>query len=633
MQTRNLRVGTRTVNLEVLPLKNLKERCYLVFFEEAVESQAGRALPTAPSVQKVEQKGESRRLKELARELDETRDYLQSIREQYEAGNEELQASNEEVTSANEELQSINEELETSKEELESTNEELTTVNEEMANRNTELNRLSSDLNNLHVSINTPILLLGRDLSIRRFTPSAEIVFKLLATDVGRSLSSIKHTLDFADLEKFIAEVIDTVSIRERQVQDKEGHWYVVRVRPYLTIDNKVDGAVLMLVDINVLKQNEQEISSARDFAHAIIDSVPPLLILDANLHVQMANEAFYQTFGVKPAQTEHRLIFELGNGQWNIPALRKLLEELLPQKKWIHDYEVTHTFETIGQRTMIVNGRQIDHLQKIILSLVDITERRRVDDALVQAKAALERYANELEQRVGDRTAKLQEMVGELEHFSYTITHDMRAPLRAMQGFGKMLMEECADGLKPQHREFLRRIVESAGRMDSLITDALQYTKVIRQEIELHPVDAAALLRGIVESYPHFQPPKAEVQIEDNIPTVLGNEAGLTQCFSNLMNNAVKFTHPEQVPKIRVWGENRGDYVRLWFEDNGIGIAKEHQDQIFTMFQRLSKNYDGTGIGLALVRKVVTRMKGKVGVESEEGKGSRFWLELKRCD
>ena len=148
-----------------------------------------------------------------------------------------------------------------------------------------------------------------------------------------------------------------------------------------------------------------------------------------------------------------------------------------------------------------------------------------------------------------------------------------------------------------------------------------------------MQPIDAAALLRGMVESYPQFQPPKAEVQIEGNIPTVLGNEAGLTQCFSNLLNNAVKFIHPDQVPKVRVWGENRGDYVRLWFEDNGIGIAKDHQDQIFVMFQPLSKSYEGTGIGLALVRKVVKRMKGKVGVESEEGKGSRFWLELKRCD
>ncbi len=112
-----------------------------------------------------------------------------------------------------------------------------------------------------------------------------------------------------------------------------------------------------------------------------------------------------------------------------------------------------------------------------------------------------------------------------------------------------------------------------------------------------------------------------------------MGNEAGLTQCFSNLLGNAVKFVEPDKVPKVRVWAERKGEYVRLWFEDNGIGIAKEHQDLIFTMFQQLDKDYEGTGIGLALVRKVVERMKGKAGVESEEGKGSRFWIELKRCE
>ena len=335
---------------------------------------------------------------ELERELAETRDYLQSLQEQHEAANEELQASNEEVTSANEELQSINEELETSKEELESTNEELTTVNEEMANRNQELNRLNSDLNNLHVSINTPILLLGRDLTIRRFTPQAEKLFNLLATDVGRPLGGIKHNLDFPDLEQFIAEVIDTVSVREREVQDKDGHWYVLRVRPYLTLDNKIDGAVLMLVDINALKQTEQEISRARDFAQAVIESVPPLLILEPDLRVQTANESFYETFGVTPAQTENRLIFELGNGQWNIPALRKLLEEILPRKPSLHDYEVTHDFENLGRRTMLLNARQVDHLQTIILSFSDITERKQAEELTQQAKDVLARHATELE-------------------------------------------------------------------------------------------------------------------------------------------------------------------------------------------------------------------------------------------
>jgi len=326
---------TRRANIEVVPLKNLKEQCYLLFFEEGEE--AARAVPSAPPPKPTEPRGglrtatnkkeESRRLTDLERELSETRDYLQSVQEQNESANEELQASNEEVTSANEELQSINEELETSKEELESANEELTTVNEEMANRNAELNRLNSDLVNLQTSTHLAIVLLGRDLTIRRFSAQAEKQFNLLATDVGRPISNVRHNLDLSDLETFIAEVIATVREREREVQDNNGRWYSLRVRPYFTLDNKVDGAVLVLVDIDALKQTQREITEAREFAESTVETVrEPLLVLDGELRVTSANGSFYREFSVTPAETVGRLIYDLGNRQWDIPRLRALL-------------------------------------------------------------------------------------------------------------------------------------------------------------------------------------------------------------------------------------------------------------------------------------------------------------------
>jgi signal transduction histidine kinase len=198
---------------------------------------------------------------------------------------------------------------------------------------------------------------------------------------------------------------------------------------------------------------------------------------------------------------------------------------------------------------------------------------------------------------------------------------------------------------------------------MDKLITDALQYSGVVRQHFEPEPVDADALLRGILESYPEFQPPHANIHIDTRLPVVLGNQAGLTQCFSNLLANAVKFVHPGQTPEVRVWAESvrspnskaqgqqaeesavrrarrntehdpapstLNPLVRIWFEDKGIGIEEQYHDKIWQMFQQLDKSYEGTGIGLALVRKVVDRLGGKVGVESEPGHGSRFWIELK---
>jgi signal transduction histidine kinase len=247
--------------------------------------------------------------------------------------------------------------------------------------------------------------------------------------------------------------------------------------------------------------------------------------------------------------------------------------------------------------------------------------EVRRLQDELSQSNTRLE-------QLVRERTAKLQEMVDELEHFSYSITHDMRAPLRSMQGFGQMLSQECAGCLEGERKDYLRRIISAASRMDRLITDALTFSKTVQQDLTLEPLDPARLLRGIIECYPEFQSPNAEIEIEP-LPMVLANEAALTQCFSNLLSNAVKFVRQDQRPRVRIHAECRNCSVRLWFEDNGIGIAKEFLPHVFRMFQRASKQYDGTGIGLALVRKVSERMGGKVGLESELGKGSRFWVEL----
>ncbi len=280
---------------------------------------------------------------------------------------------------------------------------------------------------------------------------------------------------------------------------------------------------------------------------------------------------------------------------------------------------------------------------------------RNQAETALHAAKEELVRANAGLEQKVQERTARLEEALADLEHFSYTITHDMRAPLRAMQGMSSILLEECATCLAANQRDYIRRIVDSASRMDRLITDALQYTGVVRGRFGLEPVDSDALLRGILECYPQFQPPHAAIRIEGTLPMVQGNPAAMTQCFSNLLGNAVKFVQPGKVPQVRIWAEFKESgtgnsdfgvaeaaplrtphpafstqYVRFWFEDQGIGIEKQYQERIWHMFQRLDKRYEGTGIGLALVCKVVERMGGRVGVESEPGQGSRFWVELK---
>jgi signal transduction histidine kinase/PAS domain-containing protein len=341
--------------------------------------------PPAPPLSRQQ---ESSRITSLEAVLAETRDYLQAIQEHQEASNEELQASNEESQSANEELQSLNEELETSKEELESTNEELTTVNEEMAGRNTELFRLNSDLTNLQTSANLIIVLLGRDLTIRRFSAEAEKQFNLLASDVGRPISRVRHNLNLPDLEAVILQVIARVREFEREVQSTGGRWYSVRIRPYLTIDNKVDGAVLVLTDIDALKQTEKLVSDAHAHAAAIIRTVhDPLVVLTTGLRIQSANEAFHRTFKLSPAETRDRSFFELEGGTWNIPRLRHLLENIVPHNRVFDDFEVTRSFKRIGRRSLRLNARLLKESggrpKEILLGFRDVTEQNRAGEAL----------------------------------------------------------------------------------------------------------------------------------------------------------------------------------------------------------------------------------------------------------
>ena len=354
---------SKRVTIEVVPLKNLKERHFLILFHKVGPGKNQLRTTDDPPSTAAHSLGKPglNRIRDLEHELAEARDYVQSLQEQHEATTEEVQASSEEVQSANEELQSINEELETSKEELESANEELTTVNEELASRNAELNRVNSDLNNLQTSTRLPIVLLSRDLCIRHFTPQAEKQFNLVAGDVGRPFSKVRHDLDLPKIEQFIAEVIAQVREQECEVRDQHGGWHLLYVRPYINSDNKVDGAVLVLMDIDARKRSEQAVASALDFAEAILRTArDPFLILDASLRIERANEAFYSTFQVKPAEVMGRTVFELDHGHWNVPKLRELLQDILPRHSFFNSFEVTTKFEKIGYRTMLLNARTL---------------------------------------------------------------------------------------------------------------------------------------------------------------------------------------------------------------------------------------------------------------------------------
>ena len=375
--------STQVVDLIVKPVLNhfYSGDLMMVVFEDV-------ASPKTEQMEEIVEPAvaDSGRTAELERELRAAREYLQTTIEELETSNEELKSTNEELQSSNEELQSTNEELETSKEELQSVNEELSTVNAELENKVDLLSKINNDMNNLLSSTNIGTVFLDSDLCIKRFTPSVTQVVNLIQTDIGRPISHIASNLSYDHLVQDAQKVLDTLVSKEEETQGNDGMWYSIRIMPYRTIENVIEGVVITFIDITEQKQVQEEllkqqelVMRAQQYAESIVDAVrEPLLVLDGDLKVVSASESFYRVFEVTPQQTEGTFIYQLGNGQWNIPELRKLLENILPESSSFNDYRVVHKFETIGEKSMILNARQINKEDKerdlILLAIEDTT-------------------------------------------------------------------------------------------------------------------------------------------------------------------------------------------------------------------------------------------------------------------
>jgi two-component system CheB/CheR fusion protein len=368
----------RKINIEAVPMLTGDQRHFLVMFHDVSPDDGSHARKAKRGVSERRRDPRDGNLARLQEELASSREYLQSIIQDLEAANEELQSANEEILSSNEELQSTNEELDTAKEELQSTNEELNTVNEELNARNDELSRVNSDLVNLLSSVQIAIVIVARDLRIRRFTPMAERVLNLIPTDIGRPISHLKPNIDCPDLEEFITNVIDTVTPREREVRDSQGNWLSLRVRPYKNVDNRIDGAVLTLFDIDGDKRPSDERRQAGDQAEMILRIVrQPLLLLDEQFRVQRANRAFHEHFGLTDGDLSQRVVYELDQGRWDIPRLHDLLERDLASRSSASDVEIVQSFGN-GQRRLVVGAQRLEaadgRSRRILLAIHDRT-------------------------------------------------------------------------------------------------------------------------------------------------------------------------------------------------------------------------------------------------------------------
>ena len=292
-----------------------------------------------------------------------------------------MQSANEEILSSNEELQSTNEELDTAKEELQSTNEELSTLNDELRGRNEELSTVNGDLSNLLASVQIPIVMVSRDLRIRRVTPAAEKIMNIIPSDVGRPIGHLKPNFVCPDLEALIVEAIDKVSIRGREVEGTDGQTFALQIRPYKTVDNRIDGAVLVLFDASSAAAATAALEVAQATGERLIAEIrDPVLLLDSAFKVERANHAFLEMFQLRAEETNGRFVYDLGDKEWDLPPLRRLLEEVLPERKDFEGFEVDHVFPRVGHKRFLLDARRIEsgrRQQGVILLIMRQEEKR----------------------------------------------------------------------------------------------------------------------------------------------------------------------------------------------------------------------------------------------------------------
>lgn len=408
----------------------------------------------------------------------------------------------------------------------------------------------------------------------------------------------------------------------------------------------------------------------------ALFESAPGLfLVLKPDFTIVAVSDGYLRATMTRREEILGRGIFDVfpdnpddpdATGVRNLSAsLKRVLQCRAPDPMPVQKYDIRRPdpegggfeeryWSPVNSPVLAPNGavRYIIHRVEDVTEFVRLkcaqTQQDKMNEELRSRAAKMESEVLLRSQELAEANRTLRATVSEA--FAYSLSHDMRAPLRAIQSYSQWVLEDCKDKIGGESTDYLNRVVSAANRMDRLIQDVLAFSRLSRQEITLQRVDVDRLIRDIICERPEFYSEQADIQIESPLKPVCGHEASLTQCITNLLSNAIKFTHRGVKPRVRIYSqelphavpgsaaahskhEPSQSFVRLVFEDKGIGISKEAQHRLFGMFQRLHNGdqYQGTGIGLAIVRKAVERMGGTAGVESDLGKGSRFWLDLRK--
>ncbi len=596
------------VSLEVVPIKSdLGERFFLILFQETAARE-----PAGPEAEGHQAPATGRRQSQedarLRRDLQATKESLQSMVQEQEAINEELKSANEEALSSNEELQSTNEELETAKEELQSTNEELVTVNEQLGNRNFELAQLNDDLTNLIGSVNIPILMLSGDWRIRRFTPQAEKLLNLLPGDVGRPIVNLRPNIDVPDLASLVTEVVDTVSMREREIQDREGRWYSMRVRPYRTMDNKIDGAVMTFIDIDAAKRIHIELQREQTFTAAVLESAAALvMVTDLEGHIARFNLACRRLSEYSFEELEGKPVWDVLVPPEEIEAVKQVYKELAGSRS-AREHE-NHWVDRSGQRHLISWSSTVvteaqGATQHLVWIGVDVTEARLAEKALQQTEIL--RHSQEQLRTLTAGLVEAQEE--ERRRVSQELHDDISQRLAALAIQLEVLHQ--ARGISPE--ELQRKLGELQQQMEVLSEDLRRTARNLHPFMLTH-LGLEPALRAYCEEFSKLRQIKVRL-IARALPGAI--PSGVALCVYRVVQEALGNVGKHSGAKrVVVSISGRDDALHAAIRDDGHGFDL---DQV-----------KGKGLGLISMEERVRHLGGTFSIAPNAGAGTRIEVRI----
>jgi two-component system CheB/CheR fusion protein len=605
----NLHFGdSDLVSIEVTPFKAPLNQGhnFLIIFEEApAHAEASRkAARRKPAAEAVARQGE--KIERLKQELAATKEYLQSIIEAQEASNEELQSANEEIQSGNEELQSTNEELQTSKEELESANEELNTVNEEMQHRNTQLTQVNNDLTNFLNSVNIPMVMLGPDLAVRRFTPQCDTVLGLAANDVGRPITNLRLKIEIPDLETQLLNVIQDVKSTQQEIQDPKGSWWRLRFSPYRTWDNKIDGAVVTLQDINALKQANAELEIERAKLEEIFLQMPFGLLI-----AEVPSGKLLRTNDRLKDMLGYPFTDDVKISDYARYALRANGEPYKPE-----EWPITRSMKGEVVKDEEMEWRRADG-HRVFLS---------VNSAPIQPEAGkvvgvMAAFFDLTYRRSGEEMLRVSEQMAATGRLAAALAHEINNPLEILTNAVYLLGEDKTLG--EGSRKYTQMADAELRRIAHISQNLLGLYRGGPASEEFRVQDVLNEVLGFLEGKIAAKNIRLAKRY-DYHDEMHGSPTEVRQILLNLIGNAVEAMGQNGVLSLRVspsrdWKNMSASGIRICVADNGQGIGRENRSRVFEPFFT-TKGEKGTGLGLWVSRGIVNKYGGSIRFRSRTG-------------